>query len=151
MSGSRCSGTAAYPERVSILPVRAGEQTVVSITPENGGSLTEAPDQVEVTFVRSLQGADVSATSAGPSTPADDVAVRVDGSTVLVPVSDDGPGDYTVAVTVDGATSSTGFSVLPAGQQPAPEQVTYGPVVVGAVLLAILLVAVLTLRRWFGR
>ncbi len=136
---------------MSILPVRAAAQTVVAITPENGGSLTEVPDRVEVTYVRSLEGADVSATSAGPSTPAGDVDVRVDGSTALVPVRDDGPGDYTVSVTVDGATSSTGFTVLPAGQLPQTEQVSYGPVVVGAVLLALLVVAVLTLRRWFSR
>lgn len=129
----------------------ASEQTVVAITPENGGSLREAPVQVELTYVRPLDGADVSATSTGPSAAASDVEVAVDGSTVVVPVTDGGPGDYTVSVTVDGATSSTGFTVLAAGQEPADEVVSYGPVVVGVVLLAILLVAVVTVRRWFAR
>ena len=136
---------------MSILPVSAADQTVVAITPENGGSLREAPAQVELTYLRSLDGADVSATSTGPSTPAVDVQVEVEDDTVIVPVPDEGPGDYSVSVTVDGATSSTGFTVLPAGQEPPSEQVSYGPVLVGAVLVALLVVAVVTLRRWFSR
>ncbi len=127
----------------------ASEQTVVAIAPENGGSLREVPAQVELTYVRPLGDADVSATGTGPSAAATDVEVSVEDSTVVVPVADGGPGDYTVSVTVDGATSSTGFTVLAAGQEPVDEVVSYGPVLVGVVLLAILVVAVLTVRRWF--
>ena len=129
----------------------AADQTVVSITPENGGSLEQAPTQVELTYARPLDGAEVSATTTGPDTAAVPADVQVDGRTVVVPVSDEGPGGYTVAVTVDGATSSTGYTVLAAGERAPEDAAPIGPLVVAAVLAALLLVALLTLRRWFRR
>ena len=90
VSGSRCSRTAAYPEVVSTSVLLAADQTVVAITPENGGSLTEAPLQVELTYVRPLEGSQVSATFSGPDAGPDPAEVEVDGSTVVVPVTDPG-------------------------------------------------------------
>ncbi len=138
---------------VSTLPstVLASAQTVVAISPENGGSLEQAPQQVELTYVRALDGAEVSATATGPDTSAVPADVEVDGSTVVVPVDDQGPGDYTVAVTVDGDTSTTGYTVLAPGEQAPDPGAPVGPLVVGVVLVALLVVALLTLRRWFRR
>ena len=131
--------------------VLAGDQTVVSITPENGGALTEAPTQVELTYVRSLDGSRVSATTTAPDGDPQDAQVEVDGSTVLVPVVDAGAGPYSVAVTVDGATSTTGYTVLAPGEEAPEAPVSSGPLVIGIVLAALLAVAVLTIRRWFRR
>ena len=131
--------------------VVAADQTVVAITPENGGSLEQAPQQVELTYARPLDDAQVSATTTGPDTAGVPADAQVEGSTVVVPVRDEGPGDYTVAVTVDGTTSSTGYTVLAAGEQGPDAGVTTGPLVVGVVLVALLVVALLTLRRWFRR
>lgn len=151
MSGSRCSRTAAYAEEVSTLLTFevAAAQTVVAITPENGGSLEQAPQQVELTYLRPLDGAEVSATTTGPDTSAVPADVEVEGSTVVVPVGDEGPGDYAVAVTVDGTTSSTGYTVLAAGERAPDAGVPSGPLVVGVMAAALLVVTVWTLRRWF--
>ncbi len=131
--------------------VLAGDQTVVAITPENGGSLAEAPAQVELTYVRSLDGSRVSATTTPPDGAPQDAQVEVDGSTVLVPVVDAGAGQYTVSVTVDGATSTTGYTVLAPGEGPPEAPVSSGPLIIGIVLAALLAVSVLTIRRWFRR
>jgi len=135
----------------TLLAVVAADQTVVAITPENGGSLEQAPQQVELTYARPLDGAQVSATTTGPATSTVPAEADVEGSTVVVPVRDEGPGDYLVAVTVDGATSSTGYTVLAPGEQAPDVAAPTGPLVVGAVLVALLVVALLTLRRWFRR
>ena len=131
--------------------VLAGDQTVVAITPENGGSLTEAPAQVELTYVRSLEGSSVSATTTVPDGDPQDAQVEVDGSTVVVPVPDEGAGPYAVSVTVDGATSTTGYTVLAPGEEAPEAPVSFGPLIIGIVLAALLAVAVLTIRRWFRR
>lgn len=127
----------------------AADQTVVAITPENGGSLEQAPQQVELTYVRPLDDAEVSATTTGPDTSGVPADVEIEGSTVVVPVGDEGPGDYTVAVTVDGTTSTTGYTVLAPGEQAPDAAVPAAPLVVGVVLAGLLVVALLTLRRWF--
>ena len=131
--------------------VVAGDQTVVAITPENGGSLTEAPAQVELTYVRALDGSRVSATTSAPDSDPQDAQVEVDGSTVVVPVTDAGAGQYTVSVTVDGTTSTTAYTVLAPGEEVPEAPVSSGPLVIGLVLAALLAVAVLTVRRWFRR
>jgi methionine-rich copper-binding protein CopC len=128
--------------------VRAA-QSVVSIAPDNGGYVEQAPTEVVLTFADPVEG-DVTATLRTPDGELSPDPV-VEGDQVSVPVDDAGPGDYEVAVVVDGRTSSTGFTVLAAGEQAPVEQASYGPLLIGALLVAFVLVGVLTFRKLFRR
>lgn len=131
------------------LPAVRADQSVVSIAPDNGGYVEQAPAEVVLTYARPVEG-DVVATVRTPGGERDPRPL-VEGDTVSVPVDDAGPGSYEVAVVLDGRTSSTGFTVLGPGEQAPVEQAPYGPLVVGAVLVAFALVAVLTFRKLFRR
>lgn len=134
---------------VAVLPAVRADQSVVSIAPDNGGYVEQAPTEVVLTYARPVEG-DVTATVRTPDGELNPQPV-VEGESVSVPVDDAGPGSYEVAVVLDGRTSSTGFTVLDAGEQAPVEQASYGPLVIGAVLVAFALVAVLTFRKLFRR
>ncbi len=136
---------------VTVIPavgVRAA-QSVVSIAPDNGGYVEQAPAEVVLTFADPVEG-DVTATVSTPDGELSPEPV-VEGDQVAVPVDDAGPGQYEVAIVVDGRTSSTGFTVLAAGEQAPVEEASYGPLLIGALLVAFLLVGVLTFRKLFRR
>lgn len=136
---------------VTVLPavgVRSA-QSVVSIAPDNGGYVEQVPAEVVLTFAEPVEG-DVTATLTTPDGELSPEPV-VEGDTVSVPVDDAGPGSYEVAVVLDGRTSSTGFTVLAAGEQAPVEEASYGPLLIGGLLVAFLLVGVLTFRKLFRR
>lgn len=132
----------------------AAEQVLVDVVPGNGASVERVPEQVELTFAESLDGAQVTVSLDTPEGP-EDVVPRVQDRTVVIGVPDAGPGSYEVAYTVTPgqAQGTTGFTVLQAGQS-APQEVTASPwwFVTGALLLVGLAVALVrTLRGYRSR
>lgn len=134
---------------MTVIPVVRADQSVVSIAPDNGGYVEQAPTEVVLTYARPVEG-DVTATLTTPDGELSPTPV-VAGDTVTVPVDDAGPGAYEVAVVLDDRTSSTGFTVLAPGEQAPVEEATYGPLLMGVLLVAFVLVAVLTVRKLFRR
>lgn len=140
----------------------ASDQTLRAVSPGNGESVTEVPEQVTLTFAAAVPqdvsvrvlvpGDDGAGASGGGPVPVGG-AVRVEGAVVTAPVPSAGPGDYTVAYTVGQLSGETGFTVLAPGQAPPqpPGGTTAGAVVSIALAVALVAVVVLTVRRWVTR
>jgi methionine-rich copper-binding protein CopC len=149
----------------------AAHTSLVSSSPADGATLTSAPKEVRLQFsgAPAADPLDVAVTLEGQTIPPAGT-VRVDGSTVVIPVDLPGPGAYTVAyrvVSADGhpvqgtveftvrgsaaasaspsavASASPSVAASPTGPVPPPQDTSRWPhLLIGLVVLVLLGIAV---------